>query len=413
MILSGHLATEGDVARFHGEAESAARLDHPGIVPIFEVGQHEGQHFYAMGFIEGSSLADRVSQGPLTCAEAAEFMRQLAEAVEYAHQRGVIHRDLKPENVLLDAQDQVRVTDFGIAKRVDHDSQLTATGQVLGTPSYMPPEQASGRLDMIGPASDVYSLGAVLYAMLTGRPPIQASTPVDTLVQVLERDPIQPRQLNANVDRDLETICMKCLQKDIQNRYATAREVIAEIERYQRGEPLLARPVSPWELLWRWHTRLRENKVVRVRSAGGIGRIPWVDIAIGPDIETGETRGVARGVIAIGDTAWGVFAHGESARGFVAFGDTAWGGLAIGTRAIGLVSIGALGLGIISISGVSLGLIAIGGLAAGWVAVGGIVIGQYAFGALALGEHVTGFNRSDEEGRQFFGRWLRRLFGSF
>jgi hypothetical protein len=293
------------------------------------------------------------------------------------------------------------------------DLTLTESGAILGTPGYLSPEQASGGRQQVGKATDIYSLGAVLYAMLTGRPPIQASTPVDTLVQVLERDPIQPRQLNANVDRDLETICMKCLQKDILNRYATAREVVTEIERYQRGEPLLARPVSPWELLWRWHTRLRENKVVRVRSAGGIGRIPWVDIAIGPDIETGETRGVARGVIAIGDTAWGVFAHGKSARGFVAFGDTAWGGLAIGTRAIGLVSIGALGIGIISFAALSFGLIAFGALAGGWVAVGGIAVGQYSLGLLALGEHVAGINRSEPEATEFFGPWLRRLFGSF
>ncbi len=411
MILSGQLAAEQDVARFYAEAESAAQLEHPGIVPVFEVGQHDGQHFYAMGFVEGTSLMDRIAQGPLACTEAAEIIRQVASAVEYAHQRGVIHRDLKPANVLLDKQGHVRVTDFGLAKRVDRDSQMTASGQVLGTPSYMPPEQAGGQLEKIGPASDVYALGAVLYAMLTGRPPFQASTPVETLMQVLERDPVPPRQLDPDVDRDLDTICTKCLQKESHQRYATAQEVVAEIERYQRGEPLSARPISPWELLSRWHTRLRDNKVVRVRSSGGIGRIPWVDIAVGPDTETGQARGVARGIVAIGDTAWGAFAYGDSARGIVALGKSSYGVLSVGVRTMGLVSVGAFGVGFVSLSALSVGLIVFGGVCAGWIAVGGIAFGGYAFGALPEGQHVVGIGRRDPEAVELFSSWVGHLFG--
>jgi serine/threonine-protein kinase len=192
MILAGQLADETDVKRFHTEAEAAANLDHPGIVPIYEVGQHEGQHYFSMGYVEGQSLAARVAQGPLPPHEAAELVQAVAEAVQYAHEKGVIHRDLKPANILLARSDRIhavkskspdesghyepKITDFGLAKRVAGDSGLTATGQVLGTPSFMPPEQAAGKLDLITPASDVYALGAIVYTLLTGRPPSRPPT---------------------------------------------------------------------------------------------------------------------------------------------------------------------------------------------------------------------------------------------
>ena len=176
MILAGQLANETDVKRFYTEAEAAANLDHPGIVPVYEVGQHEGQHYFSMGFVEGQSLAATVANGPLPPREAAELAREVAEAVQYAHQHGIIHRDLKPGNVLLDAQGRPRVTDFGLAKKVQGESGLTGTGQIMGTPSYMPPEQAGGNRGEVGPAADVYSLGATLYALVTGRPPFQAAT---------------------------------------------------------------------------------------------------------------------------------------------------------------------------------------------------------------------------------------------
>ena len=198
MILAGQLADETDVKRFYTEAEAAANLDHPGIVPIYEVGQHEGQHYFSMGFVEGQSLSQRLADGPLPPREAAALMRRRsAEAIEYAHQRGVIHRDLKPGNILLDRNGNPRVTDFGLAKKLKGDSGLTGSGQIMGTPSYMPPEQAGGKRGEVGPAADVYALGATLYALVTGRPPFQAATAMDTVLQVISDEPVPPRRLNA------------------------------------------------------------------------------------------------------------------------------------------------------------------------------------------------------------------------
>jgi len=240
MILAGQLAGEEDIQRFHAEAEAAANLDHPGIVPIYEVGQHEGQHYFSMGYVEGSSLAARVADDPLPPKEAAEYTEKVAEAVAYAHEHGVIHRDLKPANVLLDMNDQPKVADFGLAKKVEGDSGLTATGQILGTPGYMPPEQASGKIDQVTETADTYSLGAILYNLLTGRPPFQADNPLDTLMQVLEQEPVSPRQLNPKVPRDLETICLKCLEKERQRRYPSAQELGDELHRFLNGEPIHA-----------------------------------------------------------------------------------------------------------------------------------------------------------------------------
>ncbi|MCM2371887.1 WD40 domain-containing protein [Aporhodopirellula aestuarii] len=244
MILAGQLASKQDVLRFYQEAEAAANLNHPGIVPIFEVGQHEGQHFFSMGFVDGHSLAKRVGEGPLQPRDAAELLLKVAEAVEFAHRRGVVHRDLKPANILLDANDEPLVTDFGLAKKTEADSELTSTGQILGTPGYMPPEQAAGATEKIGPLADVYSLGAILYCVLTGRPPFQAANVLDTLMQVLEQEPVAPRQLNPQVPRDLETICLKCLQKDQQRRYESAQALADDLGRWLENKPILARPVG-------------------------------------------------------------------------------------------------------------------------------------------------------------------------
>ena len=255
MILAGQLANDTEVSRFYTEAEAAANLDHPGIVPIFEVGQHEGQHYFSMGFIEGQSLSQRLAQGPLLTREAVDLIRRVSQAIEYAHQRGVIHRDLKPANVLLDQNGNPRVTDFGLAKRVQGESGLTGSGQIMGTPSYMPPEQAGGERGGVGPAADVYSLGATLYALVTGRPPFQAATAMDTVLMVIGDEPVSPRRLNASIPRDLETICLKCLEKEPGRRYTSAAFLAEDLRRFLAGEPILARPVGSMERLRKWARR--------------------------------------------------------------------------------------------------------------------------------------------------------------
>jgi WD40 repeat protein/tRNA A-37 threonylcarbamoyl transferase component Bud32 len=252
MILAGQLATQADRDRFHSEAQAAVVLDHPNIVPVFEVGEYEGQHYFSMGYVDGQSLATRLAEGPLPPEEAAELVTTVAEAVEYAHRQGVIHRDIKPSNVLIDRKGRPRVTDFGLAKQVSNGSELTTTGQVLGTPSYMAPEQAAGQIKSVGPAADVYALGALLYATLTGRPPFQAATPLETLQQVIECEPVALQQLNAAVPHNLETIVLKCLEKSIARRYASAQALVEDLRRYLEGRPILARPVSRWEHAWRW-----------------------------------------------------------------------------------------------------------------------------------------------------------------
>jgi WD40 repeat protein/serine/threonine protein kinase len=265
MILSGQLASEHEVRRFYTEAEAAAQLDHPGIVPVYEVGNIGGQHYFSMGFVEGGSLADKLRGGPVAPREAARLVQHVALAVAYAHDLGIIHRDLKPGNILLDKQGQPKVTDFGLAKRVTGMSHLTMTGQVLGTPSYMPPEQAGGKLDQVGPLADVYSLGAVLYCLLSGRPPFQSAHVMETLRQVLEQEPVSLRQLNAVVSHDLETICLKCLQKEPSRRYASARALADDLGRFLAREPIQARPVGKAERLWRW---CRRNPTVASLLAG-------------------------------------------------------------------------------------------------------------------------------------------------
>ena len=255
MILTGQLAGPDEIKRFYTEAEAAAQLDHPGIVPIFEVGQHGGQHFFSMGFVEGQSLAARIVEGPFPTREAAQLVQEIALAVQYAHDKGVIHRDLKPGNILLDGQGKPRVTDFGLAKFTKSSSDLTGTGQILGTPSYMPPEQASGKTELIGPPADIYALGAILYCLLTGRPPFQAASPMDTLVQVMEQEPVSLMKLNAQVPLDLETITLKCLEKDVTQRYGSVQEFADELQRFLDGRPILARPVGQITQAWRWCKR--------------------------------------------------------------------------------------------------------------------------------------------------------------
>ena len=316
MIRAGLVAGDAEVRRFHTEAEAAASLDHPNIVPLYEVGEHGGQQYYSMKLIEGGSLAQRLlktEHGKLNtpqCAEgsvqysvssiqSAALIAKIARAVHYAHQRGILHRDLKPGNILLDAQGEPHITDFGLAKRLNADSQqstinpqLTLTGTVLGTPSYMSPEQAAGKVNHLTTASDIYSLGAILYELLAGQPPFKAATALETLRQVIEEEPVPPGRMNSETRNpkperipkpeirndagasdsvrpsafgflsgfgfrpsDLDTICLKCLEKDPQSRYASAAELADDLERFLRHEPIHARPSTTIERVVKWTRR--------------------------------------------------------------------------------------------------------------------------------------------------------------
>jgi serine/threonine protein kinase len=254
MILSGRLATDDDIGHFYSEAKAAAALNHPGIVQIYEVGEVAGQHFFSMEFVDGQTLAQRLIDGPLPPEEAAVLIANVADAVEFAHQAGIVHRDLKPANIILDSVGHPHVTDFGVALQSDRETHAE-NGSPVGTASFMPPEQAAGELDLIGPASDVYSLGATLYCLRSGTPPFRAANPSDTLVQVLSREPIPLRRLNDRIPVDLETITAKCLEKDPGRRYATARELALDLRRFLMLEPIHARPASQWTHLTKWARR--------------------------------------------------------------------------------------------------------------------------------------------------------------
>jgi serine/threonine-protein kinase len=255
MVLAGANADSGNLARFQTEAQAVAALQHPNVVQIHEVGTVDGLPYFSLEFIDGGSLTEKISSEPQPPRFAAEVVELLARAMQAAHDRGIVHRDLKPANVLLARDGTPKVTDFGLAKRLEADSGQTRSGQVLGTPSYMAPEQATGDADKVGPSADVYALGAILYAILTGRPPFAGTSMLDTLHMVKTREPAAPSQLAASVPRDLETIALKCLQKDPGRRYASAAALADDLRRYLDGRPILARPVSAIERAWRWARR--------------------------------------------------------------------------------------------------------------------------------------------------------------
>lgn len=252
ILRGGWLASSSDVRRFQFEAEAVARLDHLNIVPVYEAGEIDGRYYFSMKFIEGASLADRVSSYQNDSRATARLMVTLARAMHHAHQRGIRHRDLKPSNILLDTENRPYVTDFGLAQRDENLAGPTIDGSILGTASYMSPEQAAGRSGSVTTAADVYGLGAIFYELLTGRPPFRGETVLETIRQVQSCEPKRPRAINPAVDRDLETICLKCLAKEPARRYGSADALANDLERWLRGEPTLARPISGPERLLRW-----------------------------------------------------------------------------------------------------------------------------------------------------------------
>jgi serine/threonine protein kinase len=272
MIRAGRLATPEERERFLFEAEAVANLEHPHIVPIFDIGEHLGQDFFSMRLVEGGSLARRITECGKDPRSAARLVATVAHAVEYAHAQGIWHRDLKPANILIDAAGRPFVTDFGLAKRVREDSALTRSGTIVGTPSYMAPEQAAGSSQKLSAASDVYSLGAVLYELLAGRPPFRADTVREVLEQVLEREPEPPGQYRAGLPVDLERICLKCLEKNPQARYPTAKALAEDLERFLRGESVEAGRPNPLQQMVRWTRREPEL----VSHLGGLGLMAMV-----------------------------------------------------------------------------------------------------------------------------------------
>jgi hypothetical protein len=276
MILAGAHGGPDELARFRTEAEAAARMQHLNIVQIYEVGEHQGLPYCALELVEGGSLAGRLDGEPWDNRRAAEAVAVLADAIQHAHEREIIHRDLKPANILLavppsesDAEFIPKITDFGLAKRLEEAKGLTRTGAVMGTPSYMAPEQAEGKSQEIGPATDVYALGAILYELLTGQPPFVAATPLDTILQVLGEEPVPPRHRNAGVDRDLETICLKCLRKYPRDRYGSGAALSDDLRRYLRGDVIRARPLREGELALRWAKRHPITAVLTVIAMVG------------------------------------------------------------------------------------------------------------------------------------------------
>ncbi|MEO2035345.1 MAG: protein kinase [Planctomycetaceae bacterium] len=262
-VLAGNMASAEAVELLQTEAKAAGKLNHPGIVPVYDVGECHGFHYFSMPLIDGVSLGDRVGRGPLDPDEAARLMRTAAETIQFAHDHKVIHRDLKPRNILIDAHNQPLIMDFGIAQRIERTQTPGEVNSLMGTAEYMPPEQAAG--EATGPRSDVYSLGATLYCLLTGRPPFQSHTTLDTLLAVLQGNPIPPRRLNEQIPRDLELICLKCLQQRPQDRYQSARELADELGRFLSGEPVLVHPVGNIGTFLRWMRREPRNAAI---SAG-------------------------------------------------------------------------------------------------------------------------------------------------
>jgi len=358
MLLRGAHASAADMARFRSEVESASQLEHPNIAPVYDVGSSNGEPYFTMRFIEGTTLARKLAGGPMAPQEAARILASVASGVHFAHEHGVLHRDLKPQNILIDSSGTPYVTDFGLAKRLEGGNSITQSGAILGTPSYMAPEQAAGNRGQMGPAADVYSLGAILYHALTGRPPHQAATPVDTVLSVLEQDPLPPRLLNPRVNRDLEMIALKCLQKPQDLRYPSAEALAKDLTAYLSGEPISARstslrllvgrffrdtPHAPvlenWGLLWMWHA------VVVIALCTTTNLLHWVGI---------ESPGPYLGLWMIGFGTWAaIFWALRRRAGPITFVEKqiahVWGGSVLASTSLFLVEI-ILGLEVLALS---------------------------------------------------------------
>lgn len=278
VIGLGHWSSTPHLKRFRQEAEAAARLEHPRIVPIYEIGEGDGCCYFTMKFVEGGPLDQAATDGPLPIRRAAELILKIAQTVDFAHENGILHRDIKPGNILLDRQGEPHLTDFGLARLIEQESTVTNTLDVLGTPSYMAPEQASGSARSLTPAADVYSLGAVFYQMLTGQPPFAGGTTYETIRMVLEKEPRDPRLWNGKVDVDLATICLKCLEKEPVRRYQTAHDLASDVERWLRHEPIAARRTGIVDRGRKW---LRRNPTKALAAAAVLGLIAAVGLLIG------------------------------------------------------------------------------------------------------------------------------------
>src|SRR5438874_9379339 len=278
VISLGQWASKAHLKRFRREAEAAASLDHPNIVPIYEVGEREGACYFSMKFVEGGQLDEVVKRAPMSIRQAAELIAKVARTVHYAHEHGILHRDIKPGNILLDAKGEPLLTDFGLARLVEAESTVTRTKEVMGTPSYMAPEQAVGNNAAVGSATDVYGLGAVLYQLLTGHPPFAGGATYETIKLLLDTEPRQPRLLNPKVDRELSTICLKCLEKDPKRRYSSALALAEDLEHWLKHEPILARHTGVFThgRKWLWRNQTTAGLIASlVALAVGAGVIVW------------------------------------------------------------------------------------------------------------------------------------------
>src|SRR5438876_2630138 len=290
VISLGQWASKAHLKRFRREAEAAASLDHPSIVPIYEVGEREGACYFSMKFVEGGQLDEVARRAPISIREAAKLIAKVARTVHYAHEHGILHRDIKPGNILLDTKGEPQLTDFGLARLVEAESTVTRTMEVMGTPSYMAPEQAAGEYTKLSNATDVYGLGAVLYQLLTDHPPFAGGTTYETIKLLRETEPRQPRLLNPKIDRDLSTICLKCLEKDPQRRYPSALALAEDLERWLKHEPIRARRTGIFSRGKKW-VRRNPTSALLVASllalASAAGWLVWKSEFIQRPIATG------------------------------------------------------------------------------------------------------------------------------